>query len=84
MKTSREESRTSDVPNAWPSKHPNEFAGRATIVTDWYHVSQGAIVLLYDSVEDVHQAVGSRTTAEDDDFPWIGSHCAYVEVHLIK
>lgn len=49
---------TSDIANAWPPKHTNELARRTAVVTDWYNVSQSTVVLLYDLVEDIHQAVG--------------------------
>lgn len=49
---------TSDIANAWPAKHTNELARRTAVVTDWYNVSQSTVVLLYDLVEDIHQAVG--------------------------
>ena len=58
IKTRREYFHTSDVANAWPPKHTNELARRTAIVTDWYNISQGTVVLLYDLVEDIHQAVG--------------------------
>ena len=83
FKTSRERFHTSYVANAWPSEDTNELTGRATIVTDWYNISQRTIILLYDLVEDIDQAVGRRTTAEYDDFSRIDSHCA-AEVQLTE
>lgn len=70
---------TSDIPNAWASKNANELAGRTAIITDWDNISHSTIVLFYDFVEDIHQAIRCRAPTEDDDFSWIGSHGAEVQ-----
>ena len=69
---------TSDIPNAWPSEDANELAGRAAVVTDWDNISHSTIVLLYDFVDDIHQAIRCRAPTEDDDFSWTGSHGAEI------
>lgn len=58
---------TSYISDPWPTKHSNELTGRASIVTDGDDIGQGTVVVLYDLIEDVHQAIGSGTTAEDHD-----------------
>ena len=79
VKTSRECDHTSHIANARAPEHADEFAGRTAIVADWYNISQGTIVVLYDLIEDIHQAVGGRATAEHHDFSRSDSHCFEVK-----
>ena len=75
IRNNRDYLHTSDIPNAWPPKYTNKLAGRTAVVTDWYNVSQGTIVPLYDFVEDIHQAIRRRATTENNDLSWVGGHC---------
>ena len=76
---------TSHIPNPRSSKHPNELAGRAAIVADWYDICQSTVLLLYDLVKHVHEAIGSGAATEDDYFSFCGrtSDVKHLDVALM-
>ena len=66
---------TSNVSYAGTTKHSNELAGGASVVTDRDDVAQGAIVPLDQFVEDIDKTVGGTAARKDDNLPrWSVGH----------
>lgn len=66
---------TSNVSYTGTTKHSDELAGGASVVTDGDDIAQGAIVPFHQSVEDIDETIGGTTARKDDNLSrWSVGH----------
>lgn len=75
---------TPHIANSRPAKHTDELTGRATIITDRNHITQGTIIALQHLIEHIHETISRRSARKDHNFTLAraraGCHLAVVVV----